>query len=310
MISVVIPTFNNASYLREAIDSVLLQKGVEVEVVVVDDGSTDATPEILSGYKGRIRSIRQENQGGGAARNRGFEASRGEYVLFLDADDFLLPGALLRLHKESRRAANVPCSVYGSIRTLQEPGQKRGRYPCRHREGWSDVEELLTHNILPGAVLHHRAAVETVGGFDPTLPRGQEFDFHLRMALAGNRFRFIDYPVLCYRVHASPHRISSGGFRGKDPLYYFQLHQKHLALLKEVCGEPLPSEVARAASGRVWDIGRGLLREGEGDAATVYFEEARRLYPEQPVRGRLPYRSLAKYLGPVKAERILSLLRR
>ena len=93
-ISVIIPAYNYARYLAEAIDSALGQTYAPLEVIVVDDASTDDTPRVLAAYGQRIRAIRQPNGGAGAARNTGIAAARGEYVAFLDADDVWLPRKL------------------------------------------------------------------------------------------------------------------------------------------------------------------------------------------------------------------------
>ena len=94
-LSVIIPAYNNAPFLRECLDSVLGQKtAFPFEAVVVDDGSTDETPEIFKEYEGRIVAVRQENKGHSGARNAGLEICRGEYILFHDSDDTLCPGAL------------------------------------------------------------------------------------------------------------------------------------------------------------------------------------------------------------------------
>src|SRR5215211_9350661 len=93
LVSVVIPCYNQAHFLGEAIESVLSQSYRNFEILVVDDGSTDNTSEVASRYE-RVRIVRQENRGLSGARNRGLREAKGEYVVFLDADDRLLPGAL------------------------------------------------------------------------------------------------------------------------------------------------------------------------------------------------------------------------
>ena len=93
-VSVVMAAYNYAPYISEAIESVLAQTRPPLDVIVVDDGSTDATPEVLAAFGDRIRVLRQTNQGASAARNRGIEAARGEYIAFIDADDVWKPRKL------------------------------------------------------------------------------------------------------------------------------------------------------------------------------------------------------------------------
>src|SRR5215216_1764150 len=95
-VSAIIPTYNSARYLTEAVDSVLAQTVEDVEVVVIDDGSTDETELLMRGYGSRVRYLRQQNGGVARARNRGIEESRGQYVAFLDADDVWVPNKLER----------------------------------------------------------------------------------------------------------------------------------------------------------------------------------------------------------------------
>ncbi|MCP4359414.1 MAG: glycosyltransferase family 2 protein, partial [Chloroflexi bacterium] len=93
-VSVIIPTYNSARFLPEALDSVFCQNYDAYEVIVVDDGSTDNTLDVLKPYRDRIHYICQENAGSAAARNTGLWLAKGEFILFLDADDLMLPGKL------------------------------------------------------------------------------------------------------------------------------------------------------------------------------------------------------------------------
>ena len=93
-VSVIIPAYNAARYLPEAIDSVLTQTYQDCEIILVDDGSTDDTAEVVSRYGTRVTYVQQSNQGVGAARNTGIDLARGDYLVFQDADDVLLPGKL------------------------------------------------------------------------------------------------------------------------------------------------------------------------------------------------------------------------
>ena len=97
-VSVIIPTFNRCGFLGRAVDSVLEQTGPSFELIVVDDGSTDTTFDLLAGYGDRIEMIRQSNLGVSAARNAGIRSARGEYIALLDSDDYWLPGKLETQH--------------------------------------------------------------------------------------------------------------------------------------------------------------------------------------------------------------------
>jgi glycosyltransferase involved in cell wall biosynthesis len=127
LVSVIIPCYNHARYLGQAIESVLDQSYPRVEIIVVDDGSTDHTTQVAARYSG-VHYVRQENQGLSAARNTGLRQSRGDFPVFLDADDLLLPGALeagLNCLKTQPEAAFVS----GHYRYIQEDGSFLSQYP-------------------------------------------------------------------------------------------------------------------------------------------------------------------------------------
>ena len=136
LVTVVIPCYNGAAYLAEAIQSGLMQSHSSVEVLVIDDGSTDGSPAIAQGYP--VRYIRQENRGLSSARNTGIAQSRGQYLVFLDADDRLLPDAIasgLRvLNGASRvRDGGGQPRFYVRWRVTLADRQKRPRWPVSLR---------------------------------------------------------------------------------------------------------------------------------------------------------------------------------
>jgi glycosyltransferase involved in cell wall biosynthesis len=184
---VVIPCYNQAHFLGEAIESVLSQSYEHFEIIVVDDGSTDETSEVASRYEG-VRLIRQENRGLAGARNRGLEEAKGEYVVFLDADDRLLPGALeaglgcFEAHPE--------CAfVFGNSRRIAEDGTllsshgKSGLAPAPHVEGDHYLALLRGNYIsISARVMYRRAVFDDVGGFDGTVSACADYDHYLRVA--------------------------------------------------------------------------------------------------------------------------------
>jgi len=170
LISVVIPTYNSAISLARSLDSALGQ-GVDAEVIVVNDGSTDSTHAVLAGYEGRIVCIDQENQGQAAARNRGLAAARGRYVAFLDSDDYWLPGFLpvcldfLENHPDAVAVSTGQLiKIWGKpdrIRPLLLAEQDGRLEPCvldDFFEFWS-----LHDHIRTGSALIRRSVIETAG---------------------------------------------------------------------------------------------------------------------------------------------------
>lgn len=138
MISIVVPVYNVEEYLRECVDSVLQQTYGDFEIILVNDGSTDSSPAICAEYAqrdGRVRLIHQENQGLSAARNTGIDAARGEYLLFLDSDDYLPEGTLENLH--GLAVAHNADFVTGPFLRLFENGSIR---PARMRDPIHGVE--------------------------------------------------------------------------------------------------------------------------------------------------------------------------
>ncbi len=180
-VSVIIPTFNRAGWVREAVDSVLHQTVKPREVLVVDDGSTDGTGDVLSEYGDAIRVLRlEENRGVSAARNRGIEAAAGRYVAFLDSDDLWLPRKLevqmayVREYPEFRIHQTDEIWIRNGVRV--NPG-KRHRKP----EGWIFEPSLHLCLISPSAVMIEKRLFDEVGLFDERYPACEDYDLWLRI---------------------------------------------------------------------------------------------------------------------------------
>src|ERR671933_2460451 len=193
LVSVIIPCYKQAHFLAEAIESVLEQTYPHFEIVVVDDGSTDNTSEVASGYypSEKVRLLRQENKGLSAARNAGLAESRGEYVVFLDADDRLLAEALEVGIRELE--AHPECAfVSGHIRRIAADGSPLSTPPQAlhnaHVEGDHYLGLLHYNSVwIPGSVMYRRSVFDPVGGFDPSVNGAADYDLYLRIAR--------DYPV-------------------------------------------------------------------------------------------------------------------
>ena len=203
-VSLVIATFNHARLLGDAIDSALAQTLGGVDVIVVDDGSTDDTPTVLARYAGRIRVLRQPNRGLAAARNTGLAAARSTYVAFLDADDVMAPAKLAEQVAVLERAPTIGwtyCDVLietvatGAIVRASE----RFGYAARALEGWL-FPELIHGNFIPAiAPLVRRTALDAAGGFDERLTALEDWDLWLRLALIAEA-RYTPAVLVRYRV--------------------------------------------------------------------------------------------------------------
>jgi glycosyltransferase involved in cell wall biosynthesis len=210
IVSVVIPCHNYGRFLREAIESVLTQTHAELELVVVDYDSTDDTAQIVAEYP-EAMYLRRPNLGVGVARNEGLAASAGEFVLFLDADDRLVFGAIKSL-VACLRASPHCAFAYGHVRQFNASGpvQYRGAAPsgCLGEAdpyGWM----LRTNSPLriPGAVLYRRRPLESVGGFAVDLRTTDDLDLNMRLARS-HPICCCDDVVLEQRLHDSVRSLS------------------------------------------------------------------------------------------------------
>jgi len=182
LVSVVIPTKDRRAFVVEAVRSVLAQNMPNLELVVVDDGSTDGTAECLSRsfQEPRLRIVRQENLGVSAARNRGARETSGSWLAFLDSDDLWLPGKL-----ERQLEAMQPPESAGACYT-EEVWYRRGRWANPRNvhakyDGWIFPHCLPLCIVSPSSVLLHRRVFDELGGFDESLPACEDYDLWLRL---------------------------------------------------------------------------------------------------------------------------------
>ena len=183
VVSVIVPCFNHGRYLREALASVGTPE-VRTEIIVVDDGSSDSTSEVIATFDttNEFRSVRQHNAGLAAARNRGLRESRGRYIVFLDADDRLVPGAIeLGVAKLDERPE---CAfVFGRCRMMDQDGTVLVT-PEQPRIVRDHYRELLRQNYIwmPAMAMFRRDPLERIGGFNSEVNAAADYEMYLHLA--------------------------------------------------------------------------------------------------------------------------------
>lgn len=197
LVTVVIANYNYGRYLAEAIESVRQQDWPAVELIVIDDGSSDDSVAIASRYD--LMLLVQANQGVCTARNNAAAHARGEFILFLDADDRLLPGAIRRLAGLLKAAGPEIGYAYGQ---MQYFGQRDGLFASRP----FDATALARENYIPATTLLRKAAFDRVGGFDRGFTLREDWELFIRLFHAGYRGAFLAEPILHYRKHKPPTR--------------------------------------------------------------------------------------------------------
>ncbi len=223
--SVIVPAYNAEAFVGEAIESVLRQSVSDWELIVVDNGSTDATAEVVRRFTDpRIHFIprEQENAGVSVARNRGIAAARGAYLAFLDSDDRLRRTALERLSAGFEGAPNV-CVAYGNAALIDDSGEAFGpdtRPVFGLRPSGYVLPMLLARNFITngGALLVRASCLMSSGHFREDIRLGQDWELWCRLAALGD-YQFIGHePVMEYRVHqGSASRVLGISVKGHLP---------------------------------------------------------------------------------------------
>jgi len=198
LVSTIIPAYNAAPYIREALDSALTQTYKEHEIIVVDDGSTDRTPEILAEYGNRLRVVHQPGKGSAAARNAGVSVANGKWVCFLDADDEWLPD---KLALQIEGCAGTAISHTDSLCFGDSIAGEVLRSSFEPLYSGQVVRKLLVVNFITmSTVMIRRDVFNEYGGFDETFVTCEDWHFWLRVC-AENDLGYVPEALARYRVH-------------------------------------------------------------------------------------------------------------
>jgi glycosyltransferase involved in cell wall biosynthesis len=295
VVSIVIPCYNQAHYLSDALHSVLGQTFTDWDVIIVNDGSTDNTAEIVSQFTDpRIRYIYQENQGLGGARNSGIQAAQGEMIALLDSDDVWEPKYLEemldRLNGYSEAAA-----VYCGIQHINSRGQPLGKPSVKNVRPEAFHQTIIYEGnwLIPGAVIFRKKLADEVGLFDESLLGVEDTDLWLRLS---DRHVFVGLPkaLVRYRLHDTN--------MSKDPQHMVTGHRR---LVEKRYGppegdvlawsEPKKHAYARLAHIATWRY----LAYGDIQKSAHYFQKLVEISPRAAMGMRL-WRDLARIQLPVE----------
>ncbi|MEG4574577.1 amino acid adenylation domain-containing protein [Microcoleus sp. N3A4] len=280
-VSVVIPSYNSAQFLPEAIESVLEQSYPPFEVIVVDDGSTDDTKEICDRYP-KVTYVYQKNQGVAAARNTGLRVSTGEYILFLDSDDCLLPEAIEIGVKHINALPEVGF-VFGRyfFYSIQADGSYKVEEKYENQPEIANYQTILAtqHKIQCGCIIFRRVAleavsIESVGAFDPSLVPMEDINLFLRVAR--------EFPIYFHGEVVSKYRYTGNNLSSKSAKMLLQARLSHgrqwsyiqqtgkeeyIAAYEQgkkswtkLFGDRLPYEIQRYIRAKEWVAALGILR--------------------------------------------------
>ncbi len=203
LVSVVIPVFNGAEYIRDAVESALNQTFKDLEIVVVDDGSTDDTKTVIEDLMpgGKIQYVYQENRGLSAARNVGIGLARGKYIKFLDSDDFLYPDQI-RQQFEQIKTSDRLLSI-SDFCFLRPSGETVNRKYSPVNEA-SQLASFIDVNSVPvHAFLVSKALIQKAGGFDESLKACEDWDLWIRILKEGATIKHLPYMGCCYRISSN-----------------------------------------------------------------------------------------------------------
>lgn len=258
--------YNDERFLAASIESILSQTYSDFEYIIVDDGSTDQTPDILSQYSRkdpRIHLLTQKNAGPAYAKNKGIEYARNEYIVLQDSDDVSHPERLYHLEKVIQRDnPDILTSDYGVI-------DDKGSLICTFSKP-TDIKTKLSIGINPvchGATVIRRALMLSAGGFNPFYRNSEDYDLYLRLMEKGASFFNIDRVLYYYRIHQQSVMSVASGF------YLQCAYQNHI---RRVNGRteyypPSPKHALRIASKNEQRIGEAIFWSEDYKKFRTYF---------------------------------------
>jgi glycosyltransferase involved in cell wall biosynthesis len=303
VVSIVIPCYNREHLVAEAIESALRQ-GTGVEIIVVDDGSSDKSWHVIQGFGGRVRSFRIPNGGVSNARNVGVGHARGQFVRFLDSDD-RIPDGVVQAHLDAARALPKHQIAFGDAVSIDISGNMIDgvAYGFAHLASPGPLPRaaLLSGTMSPYLPMFPAEALRQSGGFDPALSLSEDVELALRLSRHG--YEFVRVPIVVAEVREHEGGRLSRHFGAEGYRKLLDLYSYLLATFSEAASS-LSLEEKRAFAKRIWTAGRNASREGHPTEAAGLFWLAKDLAGRQAWNGPLPLRAIYAFVPAYRAERM------
>lgn len=300
LISIIMPVYNGEKFIQEAIDSVFAQTVNDFELIVVDDGSTDATLAILEAYGDRLTVLRQQNSGHAAARNAAAKLSRGQWIAMIDADDLWHPEKLA----QQLSVANNADVIYTAALNFEDSSRVDNTTfadgNCHNGDVFDQlvVDNFITHS----SILMKRDAFLKSGGYDESLKTTCDWDLWLRMSASGCRFQGTPAPLTHYRWRATSNS------RNHDRTCCDRLN-----VLKNALSSPRARQtsllVRQKAIARVWQTSAWFVAEKDDRKALNWYLRSV-LHRPYSIRGWKEVTRCCLHLCGISRQRIKRMLKR
>jgi len=303
-VSIVIPTHNRAKYIGETIESVFAQTFSNYEIIVVDDRSTDNTPDIIQSLSGK-RDIRYFSQPCGnapAARNYGLKQARGEYIAFLDSDDLFVPEKLEKQVDVLEKNPTVAL-VHTGYEKFNDDGENLGYRDTSKITGNYYHQMLLDWSVLIATpcVLVRKEVLDEVGDFDVDMRAAEDLDLWRRIAL---RYEIRAIPELLCRVRVHPGSLSTGKAEAAASFERFL----HKAFLDDVS---LSANFRRRAFAKLYsNLGHNILAEGSAEEMSLVRKYSALAIRNWPLQVSAYFGFLGSFVGMGLRDRLLSVWRK
>lgn len=301
-VSIIIPCYNAQAWVGDAIESALTQTYSDKEVIVIDDGSTDGSLDVIRSFDKKIRWTTGARRGACAARNAGVSMSSSDWIQFLDADDCLHVTKLERqIPTALRHLRMLSCSDW-DVTSTDGGGSRTCSAACDNGDTFKFV---LQNQLQTSSPLHRKAELLRIAGWDENLPCCQEFDLHLRLACNG--IGFVRVPEVLFTVRRRSGSLSDDTSR---VLAQYGAILSRARDMLEAHGN-LSDERAVLLATALARAGRHYIQRGKNDEGISYLQAAKRMHPRGVHNAyRWPVRLLCQALGPVLAERMVMNKRR